>query len=371
MDDPSAGKPMEAQLEVLNAKVEALNEVKHGFNERFAAMSEKMGELRYMLVSYGKDIEETKAAAKKAISLVEDVQPSVVLAALRKSEAKVEVLQSKVESNDVIMNKIISEIKDIRHTTAQFEGVQKLQEVADGLKAGLKDAARSEAEMRRESQMVKDIFADIQGKLKEFRVFDERISGIGEEFKGVLKEFDQLKAGFMQAAKVEDLEKLKSGIDLRLKRADALVESAATEGARLRELVHSEKVERFAERLDAWLKAGTGIEANINAIQKRVDSMDRLDRRLEEREDRLEKLVGDSVTKIKQEKDTGEIRRQLEAASKAISDSKQATKKAAETEKALVALEKRLASTEKEMATLKKDIGAGIKKIILKQLQEI
>jgi len=370
MDDPPK-RPVEAELEILNAKVEAFNEVKRSFNERFAAFSEKMGELRYMLVSYGKDIEETKAAAQKAISLVEDIQPSATLAALRKSGAKVEVLQSKIESGDVIMNRVISELKEVRRITAQFEGMQKLQEMAEGLKVSLKDAAKSEAEMRRESQTVKGIFGDVQDKLKEFRVFDERISGIGEEFKGVLKEFDQLKAGFMQAAKVEDLEKLKAGIDFRLKRADSLVESVSAEGARLRELVHSEKVERFAAKLDEWLRAGAGLEASLGALQKRVDAMDRLDRKLEEREDRLEKLVSESLARIKQEKDTGEIRRQLEAASKAVSDAKLTTKKSIELERGMAATERRLAVMEKEMAALKKDIGTGIKRIILKQLQEI
>lgn len=371
MEDVSPKKSLEARIEALDAKVEALNEVKRGFNERLAALSEKMGELRYMLVSYGKDIEETKAAAQKAMALVEDIRPNVILSALRKNDVKVEVLQSKVESNEMLMNKIISEMKEMRHTVGQFEGIHKLQEMADGLKNSLKEAAKLEAEMKRESQMVKDVFVDVQSKLKEFRVFDERISGMGEEFKNVLKEFDQLKAGFMQTAKIEDLEKLKSSIDMKMKRADALLENMSEEREKLRDVIHSKKTEKFAENLDNWLKAGVGLEAGVEELQKRVDALDKLDRKLEERESRLEKTVAESLKQIKKEKETGDIKKGMEKAAKAIEEAGVSYKKVIQMEKELTAKENRLKELEKEMAGLKKDIGAGIKRIILKQLQEI
>ncbi len=371
MDEPPIRKSVEAEIEALNAKVEALNEVKRGFNERIAALSEKMGELRYMLVSYGKDIEETKAAAQKAMGLVEDIQPNAILTALRKNDAKAEILQSKVESNEVLMNRVISEIKDMRRAVGQFEGVHKLEEVTDELKGSLKEAAKLEAGMRRESQMVKDIFVEVQEKLKEFRIFDERISGMGEEFKSVLKEFDHLKAGFMGVAKVEDLEKLKAGIDFRMKRAETLLESVSAERKQLSDFVQSEKVVKFAERLDTWLKAGVGLEAGLRELQKRVDALDRLDRKLEEREDRLEKTVSEALVKIKKEKETGDLRRGLEEAAKSLQETRASQKRVVQLERDLAATGKGLKAVEKEMAALKKDIGAGIKRIILKQLQEM
>ena len=364
-------KPVEAEIEAISAKVEALNAAEKGFNERLGAFSEKLGELRYMLVSYGKDIEETKAAAQKAITLVEDVQPSVVLSALRKSYAKAEVLHSKVESNEVLMDKIIAEMKEMRQTVGRFEGLHKLQEVTEELKKSLKEAARLEAEMKRESQMVKDISVEVRDRLKEFKVFDERISGIGEQFKSVLKELDQLKTGFMQSAKLEDLDKVKSSIDLKMRRMDAVMESISEERNKLRDIIHSEKTEKFAEKLDDWLKAGTGLEASLEGLRKRVNVMDELDRKLEGREGRLEKAVANALKQIKKEKETGDIKRRMEKAAKAIEEAGVSYKKVMQMEKKLAEKEKRLKAVEEEMAGLKKDIGAGIKSIILKQLREI
>lgn len=371
MGEASQKMPMDVEIETLKAKMEALNEVKKGFNERFGVMSEKIGELRYMLVSFGKDIEEGKAASKKAIEMVEGLQPNAIFAALKKSDAKVEILESKVESNEVLMNKVIAEMKEMRKIITQFEGVNKLKDMADELRNSLKEAEKLEVEMKRESQVVKDVFMEIQEKLKEFRVFDERISGMGEEFKRLLKEFDELKAGYMHMAKLEDLERIKANIDAKMKRADMVVESISQEGQKLKEFIQSEKAEKFAENLDHWLKAGVGLEASMNKLKDKVNVLEGLDKELTKRESALEKTVKDAFDKIKKEKDTGDIKRKLDNAAKALDNVKTFEKRSENMQKAMMALDQRLGALENEMKGIQKDIGAGVKRLILKQLQEI
>lgn len=371
MVDQLPGLPLAAEVETIKAKIVALNEMHRGYGERFSVMSEKLGELRYMLVSFGKEIEESKEASKKAIVLVEEIQPNRILAELRKSDAKAEILESKLESNEVLMNKIIAEIKEMRRLASQFEGIQKIQEMSESLRKSLKDGEKMEVEMKRESQVVKDVFMEVQEKLKEFRIFDERISGMGEEFKRLLREFDGLKAGYMQMAKVEDLERIKASIDSKLMRVDSMSEKISQEGIKLREFIQSEKAEKFAENLDRWLKAGVGLEASMAKLKEKVIALEELDRNLDKRESTMEKNFEDTIAKIKKEKDTGEIRKRLDTAVKMVDESRISYKRLDKVEKVVMAMDKRLEIMEKETEDLKKDIGAGVKRIILKQLGEI
>ena len=67
----------------LRVKVEALDEIRKSYSERFAKLSEQIGELRSMIVDNEKEIQEINAKASRASDLVAEIKPEKLLETLR------------------------------------------------------------------------------------------------------------------------------------------------------------------------------------------------------------------------------------------------------------------------------------------------
>jgi len=64
MSEESEEIGIKAEVERLTARVEALNEAREAFNERYSNMSEKIGELRSMIMANERDADEFKHMSK-------------------------------------------------------------------------------------------------------------------------------------------------------------------------------------------------------------------------------------------------------------------------------------------------------------------
>ena len=108
-----AGKA--AKVEKLAAKVEAFSELRKIDSERLTRVSEGIGELRNLILNKEAEMKEIGVKAVKAAETIEELQPENMLSEVRKSEAKYQVLEAKIEAANALYNRVMEELKEILH----------------------------------------------------------------------------------------------------------------------------------------------------------------------------------------------------------------------------------------------------------------
>lgn len=199
---PSAKKKKAGKFDVgldrLTAKVEALDEIRKAYSERFARLSEQIGELRGMIVENEKEIQEIDAKASRASNLVSEIKPEKLLETIRLEEAKVEALKAKIESNEAIMDKIFEEMKELRSKITLFKGVDELLKLSKEVKEELMVIKKVEANIENHANKFEGIYLQAQKRFIEL----DKIKSILNELEKKLSDFDK------KAKEVKDIKNL-------------------------------------------------------------------------------------------------------------------------------------------------------------------
>jgi chromosome segregation ATPase len=238
-------------LEKLKAQVEALNEMRKAFNERFLALSEKIGEVRTMIIDQERETKDLKIEAKKAADLIKAVKPENILKEVKLEDAKIEALKGKLESNEVLFNKIINDLKEMRETVARFKGVESLVKMESDIKSEIDTIREIERNVEVHSGKVEDMFINLQRKLKEFEYLDKKVEEIANGFNVLMENFERLNVELSGTVKMEDIKKLRGNVNRKLREMKALALSFSREKKKLEGIVNkSEKnLSRMEERI--------------------------------------------------------------------------------------------------------------------------
>jgi len=171
----------------LRVKVEALDEIRKSYSERFAKLSEQIGELRSMIVDNEKEIQEINAKASRASDLVAEIKPEKLLETLRLEEAKVEALKAKIESNEAVIDKVFAELKDIRSKIALFKGVDELLKLSREVKDELMTIRKVEANIEKHANKFEGVYVQAQKRFGEL----DKAETLLNELNKKLSDFDK------------------------------------------------------------------------------------------------------------------------------------------------------------------------------------
>lgn len=197
-----------ADLEKLKAKFTTFYEINKAATERFTRINEQIGELRTMLMERDKDSRMLEAKATQAIDMVESVQPDKLMIEVRKQDAKIEALKANLESNEIIMNNAISELKNIRNKMQAFTGMEQVIKMSEEVKKELMETKKTDVTISRHADKVETIFSEIQKRFSGFEKFGDNLKDLDSSLKDVTSDLDSLKtrtAGFANKKDVEDL----------------------------------------------------------------------------------------------------------------------------------------------------------------------
>ena len=100
------------ELNKVKAIIEGFGEVRSTLNQRISELSERIGELRAMILDRDRTIQELELKAVKAADLVETVQPEKLMIEMQKEDAKFEALKANLEGNEAIMDRVMQELND-------------------------------------------------------------------------------------------------------------------------------------------------------------------------------------------------------------------------------------------------------------------
>jgi len=207
----SSGNPkLDMEITRIKAQLESFNEIRKANSERFARISEQIGELRGMIMDTNKTMSKIEVSATKAIDLVESVQPEKLMIEIRKQEGKTEALKANIESNEAMMKDIMEELKRIRQQMNFYKGIEQVAKLNEEVKQEILEAKKIEATIERHADKAESIFLDLEKKFAEFEKFERTVEDLEKTFHAIQGDFDKMK---LQLSKKADKKEFGSLMD--------------------------------------------------------------------------------------------------------------------------------------------------------------
>ena len=167
-----------AEVEKLKAQIEASEELRKLYNEKFAKLDQDIGEFRNMIIERDKEMHELEVKATKAADIVAEVKPETVQATVTKFETRIEMVKTKLEANEQINDKIIEELKEIRNTVKAFRGINEIEKLTKEMLEEQAVTKRIQGKIEAYADKAESIYMEMDKKYEEFRHFKDVIEDI-------------------------------------------------------------------------------------------------------------------------------------------------------------------------------------------------
>lgn len=233
------------ELEKLKAKVDVLIKIKEEMNNRISFLNERIGEIKSSLIDKEKEIAELKANIEKSIKIMQELKPEEIIKKFNEFYAKLEVFNTRLESNESLLNKIIEELKEIRRVYLKFKSFEELEKIEKEFKKDFSEIKKSEEKIFSQSAKVESIYLDINKKIEEILNIKKDVEKLKDSFKDMLKDLNELKILSSSFIRKEELNELKE----RLKNIKALEEELRNKVNAINLQVDTSKLEEFLNSL--------------------------------------------------------------------------------------------------------------------------
>ncbi len=206
----------EVQLERMKVEISTLLETRKVIQDRMAAMSEQIGELRSMIVSKEREIREVKVLAEKASDLVNEVQPEKLKIDMQKEDTKLESLRGLISANEGRLGDLSKELKELRKAVEVFRGSEKIAEMNEDMQKELREMQKMKAVINAHSDKVESMFMDVQKNFNEFQQFKEIAKELEKSFKDITESMRVLKSKTAKFAERSELKEIEKKTDEKL-----------------------------------------------------------------------------------------------------------------------------------------------------------
>jgi uncharacterized coiled-coil DUF342 family protein len=197
---------MSADLSKLKAQMESFGELRKVFDEKFTHITETMGELRGMNIETNKDVQQIQVSAAKAVQMVEAVHPETLMSQVRKLEAKVEALKANIESNELRMDTILKELKELRTNLRSFSGIDKIVKLSQEVKEELINIKKVEGIAERHSDKIEGLYIEFQKRITAITEIESSVKDTIRRLDGLSKNFDDIKTKVIEKAAKKELD---------------------------------------------------------------------------------------------------------------------------------------------------------------------
>jgi len=294
-----------ADVEKLKAMVEALNEARNAINEKFAGISENIGELRAMILETENRIRGMEAEAERVIDVVRSVKPEKLMEEIAKVNAQADALRAKIESQDEVIRKIIDEIKDLRNKLSVFRNLEEIMKLAREMNQQVGNYKKLQAQIEANADRVQSIFVEVNKKFTDFLNYKEMFLSLQDEFKELVKKVEKLEVQVGLLVTDEKFEAFKKEISNAVKQIEKAYEGLRRELKKdvangiedvKKNLV--KKVDKsivdFSKRLQEFSKQHSEMLREFGQLQGHVEKS------IEESKRLVEEKVGKEVQKLRE-----------------------------------------------------------------------
>ncbi|MFH1511572.1 MAG: hypothetical protein ABIF10_07830, partial [Candidatus Woesearchaeota archaeon] len=190
-----------AEFTRIKAKLDSYDEIRKANSERFARISEQIGELRGMILDTNRSVSTMEIKTTKTTDLVEAVQPDKLMVEVRKVDGKIEAVRANIESNEAMTKQVMTELKELRNRIAFFRGLEQVIKLSEGIKKDLSEIQKMRAVIERHADKSETIFSEMQGRFSDMDRFTGRLKDSETGIKNLTDSTDMMK---VQMAKKVD-----------------------------------------------------------------------------------------------------------------------------------------------------------------------
>ncbi|MBW2998099.1 hypothetical protein KY321_01045 [Candidatus Woesearchaeota archaeon] len=204
---------LRVDVDKIKAQLEALDVARKVTNERFIRVGEQLGELRTYLLSLEKEMKDVMINVAKSVDLVQAVQPQKLLGAVEDVKAHTEINKVRIEGNKGIMDKLLSELKEVRKKMALFRGVEQVLKILDEIKEKSIQIEKLKIMVEKQSDSVANTYTNVKKRYAEFKKYKE----LGKEMQGTVSnltsDFEKVKAKMETEITPDNIETIEDNIE--------------------------------------------------------------------------------------------------------------------------------------------------------------
>jgi chromosome segregation ATPase len=208
VDLKEALKPMTRKLDELDARMSGLVALRETYDTRFTMLSEKIGEVRSMVLTQAKETADAKAKAERSLASLEGVRPEEFRSAIMKRDAEVETVKAKLTSVGDMMKALTNEVREFRNALAQFKGLEAVIGMADDARKNIIRIQQLRDQIEVMSDKVMSAFLEFQRRFKEVTDLSLKVNTLEETLRPLSKSVNEMDVLVKQAVTKADLSKL-------------------------------------------------------------------------------------------------------------------------------------------------------------------
>jgi len=239
-------------LDQLDATVTGLATLRETYDTRFTMLSEKIGEVRSMVLTQAKESADAKAKAERALMSLEGIKPEEFRAAIIKRDAEIEGIKAKLTTLNDMIRSLMDEVKEFRNMIAKFKGLETVIGMADDSRKNVIRIQQVRDQVEVMSDKVMSAFLEFQRRFKDVTDLGVKVAALDAQVRPLAKTVNQMDVLVKQSVTKAELSKLTGDIET--------LKQAAME------------IREYHERLNTGQKELEKLKAELQRSIKQVDS---------------------------------------------------------------------------------------------------
>ncbi len=190
------------KLEKVESKFEVVMDIEKGMNERMSDLSERIGEVRSMILERERTIDEMNSEVAKIKDIVHEIEPKRYISDLERQRRDTLKISAKIEKLDDVVRVTREEIKKSRDKLNKISGLESLSKFYKDIEKKSAEIENRVMKVRQLTSKTESIFAELSEKLAEIDTFKKRVDSLQDLTEDVMKDTDKV------MVKLEKLEKM-------------------------------------------------------------------------------------------------------------------------------------------------------------------
>ncbi len=199
---------LERRLGELEARVTALAGLREAYDARFTLITEKIGELRSMIIAQAKESADAKVKAEKALTSLEGIKPDEFKSYLMRRDAEIEGIKTRLSTFEDMVNSLRKEMKEYRETLAKFKGLETVIGMSDEARSNILRIQQIRDQVEVAADKVMTAFMEFQRRFKEVTNLEVRLSRLEDTIKPLQKAVGELEVSMKGLVSRADFDKL-------------------------------------------------------------------------------------------------------------------------------------------------------------------
>ncbi len=276
------------RAEKTDARMEMIENMRKGTDERISALSEEIGELRSALLEKEKTFGELEGKFRKLVDISEEMEPQKIMKELEKRGDEIVRTQSRIEALETRMDDARKTIKDLQSVTDNVKNINRVFALSEQLDKKIAKIDEERKNMARMAGKTETVFSEINDKLRDFEKYRGKIEFNEESVYELMKTLDSFEVRLEKFVKKDRFEDV-------LKKLDDM---------RTEYEIRMDDMKEIVDRLLSDLKKG-GIkkvlsewgDERLKEIQKAIERMEPEEKKGKEEQKKAVKSEKTSSTK--------------------------------------------------------------------------